>query len=153
MPRVASSFAIGVPTEVLVATDSLGGRFTATEVGEALVLGLAASGQPARVSRFDKEGTVIAPPVSEIRAARAVITCTDRLNRESLVGSLLSAVATTARQAGVPCHAVVGSNQLDLFDIRILDLQLVLEATTLAEIEAAGAEIGAAMQADLALGA
>lgn len=150
---MASSFAIGVPTEVLVVADSFGGRFSATEVGEALLLGLAASGQPARVSWLDEGGMAITPPVSEIRAARAVITCTDRLDRESLVGSLLSGVATTARQAGVPCHAVVGSNQLDLFDIRILDLQLVLEATTLAEIETAGAEIGAAMQADLALGA
>jgi glycerate kinase len=150
---MASSFAIGVPAEVLVAADSFDGRFAATEVGEALLLGLAASGQPARVSWPDEGGIAIAPPAGEIRAARAVITCTDRLNRESLVGSLLSEVATTARQAGVPCHAVVGSNQLDLFDIRILDLQLVLEATTLAEIEAAGAEIGAAMQADLALGA
>jgi glycerate kinase len=150
---MASSFAIGVPSEVLVAADSFRGRFIATEVGEALLLGLAASGQPARVSWPDEGGTAIAPPAGEIRAARAVITCTDRLDRESLAGSLLSEVATTARQAGVPCHAVVGSNQLDLFDIRILDLQLVLEATTLAEIEAAGAEIGAAMQADLALGA
>jgi glycerate kinase len=150
---MASSFAIGVPTEVLVIADSFGGRFTAADVGEALVLGLAASGQPARVSRSDEEGTAIAPPVNEIRAARAVITCTDRLNRESLVGSLLSEVATTARQAGVPCHAVVGSTELDLFDLRILDLQIVLETMTLAEIEAAGAEIGAAMQADLALGA
>jgi glycerate kinase len=150
---MASSFAIGVPTEVLVAADGFGGRFTATEVAEALVLGLAASGQPARVSRLDEQGMAIAPPASEIRAARAVIMCADRLDRESLVGSLLSEVATTARQAGVPCHAVVGSNQLDLFDIRILDLQLVIEATALAEIEAAGVEIGAAMQADLALGA
>lgn len=150
---MASSVAIGVPTEVLVAADSFGGTFTATEVAEALVHGLAASGQPARVSRLAEGGTAIVPPVSEIRAARAVVTCTDRLDRESLVGSLLSEVATTARQAGVPCHAVVGSNQLDLFDIRILDLQLVVEATTLAEIETAGAEIGSAMQADLTLGA
>jgi glycerate kinase len=105
------------------------------------------------VSRLAEGGIAAAPPVGEIHAARAVITCTDRLDRESLVGSLLSEVATTARQNGVPCHAVVGSNQLDLFDIRILDLQLVLEVSTLAEIEVAGAEIGAAMQADLALGA
>ena len=73
-----------------------------------------------------------------MRAARAVITGEGRLDRQSLVGKLVSEVATRARQAGVPCHAVVGSNTLDLFDLRILDLQLVLEASTLAELEAAG---------------
>ncbi len=90
---------------------------------------------------------------TRMRAARAVITGEGRLDRQSLVGKLVSEVATRARQAGVPCHAVVGSNTLDLFDMRILDLQLVLEASTLAELEAAGAELGAAVQAESARGA
>ena len=79
-------------------------------------------------------------------AARAVITGEGRLDQQSLVGKVVSEVATRARQAGVPCHAVVGSNALELFDLRILDLQLVLEASTLSELEAAGAELGAATQ-------
>ena len=79
---------------------------------------------------------------ARMRAARAVVTGEGRLDRQSLVGKLVSEVATRARQAGVPCHAVVGSNALDLFDLRILDLQLVLEATTLTELEAAGSELG-----------
>jgi glycerate kinase len=33
-----------------------------------------------------------------------------------------------ARQAGVPCHAVVGERALDLFATRILDLQRIVEA-------------------------
>ena len=143
MPRMASPLAIGVPTEVLVVPDSFAGRFSARAVAEALQRGLAASGQPARIS----------PVVTEIRAARAVITGMGRLDRQGLMGTLVSAVATSARQAGVPCHAVVGSNRLDLFGLRILDLQLVLEATTLAAIEAAGAEIGAAIRSDTARGA
>ncbi|MDE3133551.1 MAG: glycerate kinase, partial [Acidobacteriota bacterium] len=89
---------------------------------------------------------------ARMHAARAVITGEGRLDRQSLVGKLVSEVATRARQAGVPCHAVVGSNRLDLFDLRILDLQLVLEATTLPELEAAGAELGAAIQAQTAGG-
>ena len=52
----------------------------------------------------------------------------------------------------MPCHAVCGSNTLDLFDQRILDLQLVLEASTLAELEAAGAELGGAILAETAAG-
>jgi glycerate kinase len=92
------------------------------------------------------------PAVTEIRAARAVIVGTGLLDRAAVISSPLSEIATTARQSGVPCHAVVGSNQLDPFDTRILDLQFVIEATTRVQIEAAGAEIGTAMQADLALG-
>jgi glycerate kinase len=84
---------------------------------------------------------------ARMRAARAVITGEGRLDRQSLAGKLVAAVATRARQAGVPCHAVVGQNAVSDFDLRILDLQLVLEASTLAQIEAAGAQIGATMQA------
>jgi glycerate kinase len=89
---------------------------------------------------------------ARMRAARAVVTGEGRLDRQSLVGKLISEVATRARQAGVPCHAVVGSNKLDLFDLRILDLQLVLEASTLAELESAGAELATAIQAEAAAG-
>ncbi len=79
---------------------------------------------------------------NRMRSAKAVITGEGRIDRQSLVGKLISEAATRARQAGVPCHAVVGRNELDPFDARILDLQLILEATTLTEIEAAGARIG-----------
>jgi glycerate kinase len=89
---------------------------------------------------------------ARMRAARAVLTGEGRLDHQSLVGKLVSEVATRARQAGVPCHAVVGSNALELFDLRILDLQHVLEATTLAELEAAGFELGTAIQAETAGG-
>lgn len=79
---------------------------------------------------------------ARMRAAKAVITGEGRIDHQSLVGKLVSEAATRARQAGVPCHVVVGRNELDPFDARILDLQLILEATTLAEIEAAGTRIG-----------
>ncbi|MDA8068512.1 MAG: glycerate kinase, partial [Actinomycetota bacterium] len=82
---------------------------------------------------------------ARMRAARAVITGEGRLDRQSLAGKLVSEVATRARQAGVPCHAVVGRNAASDFDLRVLDLQLVLEASTLTEIESAGAQIGARM--------
>jgi hypothetical protein len=38
----------------------------------------------------------------------------------------------------VTCHAIVGRNRLDPFGERIIDLASVTEASTLAEIEAAG---------------
>jgi glycerate kinase len=73
-----------------------------------------------------------------MRAAYAVLTGEGRLDRQSLVGKAVGEVATRARQTGVPCHAVVGQNRLDAFDQRILDLQLILEAGTVEQLEHAG---------------
>jgi glycerate 2-kinase len=78
---------------------------------------------------------------AKMRAAYAVVTGEGRLDRQSLVGKAAGEVATRARQAGVPCHAVVGQNRLDAFDQRILDLQLILEASTIAELELAGEQL------------
>jgi glycerate kinase len=85
---------------------------------------------------------------ARMRAARAVVTGEGRLDRTSLVGKAVSEVATRARQAGVPCHAVVGANALEPFDARILDLQLVLEAGTREQLEAAGARIGELIESE-----
>ncbi len=76
-----------------------------------------------------------------MRAARAVVVGEGRIDRQTLAGKIAGEIATRARQAGVPCHAVVGQNDLDRFDQRILDLQVVLEASTLAELEAAGRQL------------
>jgi glycerate 2-kinase len=75
---------------------------------------------------------------ARMRAARAVITGEGKLDMQSLVGKVVSEVATRARQSGVPCHAVVGTRELDSMGARILDLDRVIEASTLAELEQAG---------------
>ncbi len=77
-----------------------------------------------------------------MRAARAVVTGEGRLDRQSLAGKVVSEVATRSRQAGVPCFAVVGGLALDAFGLRILDLQLALEAGTPDQLEAAGRRLG-----------
>ncbi|MEA2193463.1 MAG: glycerate 2-kinase, partial [Solirubrobacteraceae bacterium] len=56
----------------------------------------------------------------------------------TLAGRAAGEAAIRARQAGVPCHAVAATNALDPFDVRILDLQAILEAATIAELEDAG---------------
>lgn len=76
-----------------------------------------------------------------MRAAHAVITGEGRLDHQSLAGKAVAEVATRARQAGVPCHAVVGERALSDFETRILDLQAVLEAGTLKDLERAGREL------------
>jgi glycerate kinase len=78
---------------------------------------------------------------ARMRRARAVITGEGRIDRQSLAGKLVSEVATRSRQSGVPCYAVVGRRELDAFDQRILDLQLILEAGTLETLAAAGADL------------
>lgn len=61
-------------------------------------------------------------------AARAVITGEGRLDRQTLLGKAVAEVATRARQAGVPCHAIAGANAISDFDLRILDFESVSEA-------------------------
>lgn len=72
-----------------------------------------------------------------MQAARAVVTGEGKLDLQSLAGKLVSEIATRARQSGVPCHAIVGTRELDTFGARILDLQAVFEASTPEQIEAA----------------
>lgn len=74
-------------------------------------------------------------------AARAVVTGEGRLDEQSLTGKAVSEVATRARQSGVPCHAIVGSLELDAFGLRILDLQAVIEAGTVPAIRRAGRQL------------
>jgi glycerate kinase len=78
---------------------------------------------------------------ARMRAARAVITGEGKLDEQSLVGKVISEVATRSRQAGVPCNAVVGTRELDAMGARVLDLERVLEATTLDELRDAGHEL------------
>ena len=80
-----------------------------------------------------------------MRAARAVVTGEGRLDEHTLEGRLVGEIGTRTRQAGVPLHAVVGSDALDRFGKRIIDLQLVLEACGLEQIEAAGETLGRAL--------
>jgi glycerate 2-kinase len=72
-----------------------------------------------------------------MRSARAVVTGEGKLDQQSLAGKVVSEVSTRTRQAGVPCHAIVGTRELDSFGVRVLDLQAVLEAGTPRQITAA----------------
>jgi glycerate kinase len=77
-----------------------------------------------------------------MRAAPFVITGEGKLDDQSLDGKIVGEVATRCRQGGVPCHAVVGKEDLEPFKQRILDLGSVREATNEAELEQAGRELG-----------
>jgi glycerate kinase len=78
-----------------------------------------------------------------MRAARFVVTGEGRLDAQTLEGKACAEVATRARQGGVACHAVVGSNDLDPFRARVLDFGLIIEAGSIDALEAAGRELAA----------
>ena len=82
---------------------------------------------------------------ARMRAARAVVCGEGRLDRQSLTGKAVAEVATRARQAGVPCHAIVARDELDSFGARILDLQTVREARSLQGLRAAGRALADAL--------
>jgi glycerate kinase len=79
---------------------------------------------------------------ARMRAARAVVTGEGRIDGQTLEGKAAGEVAVRCRQAGVPCHAIVGSSALDPFQQRILDLETVDEAGTPAALERAAERLG-----------
>jgi glycerate kinase len=74
---------------------------------------------------------------ARMRRARCVILAQRRLHERTLAGSLAFEIATRARQGGVPAYAMTAESTLDAFDARILDLQLILEASSARALEAA----------------
>ena len=55
-------------------------------------------------------------------AAPFVVTGEGKLDEQTLQGKIVGELATRCRQGGVPCHAVVGKEDLEPFKQRILDL-------------------------------
>lgn len=93
----------------------------------------AAGAEPAELDALDFD--------ARMRAARAVILGAGRLDERTLLGSATFELATRARQAGVPAYAVAGENALSLFDARILDLQVVLQARDTRGLRRAGEKL------------
>jgi hypothetical protein len=80
-----------------------------------------------------------------MRSARAVVLVCARLDDGALSGSVAFEAATRARQAGVPAYAVTGRDELDPFEARIVDLQVILEASTARALSAAGSKLAGLM--------
>jgi glycerate kinase len=131
-----------------VAPARFGPSLTATRAAAAIARGLRAGGSPAP----DLLPIELAPGLPQelakllaagdfdarMRRARAVVVGEERLDRHGLPASATFELATRARQAGVPAFAIVAHSELDSFDARILDLQVVLRACTPSALAAAG---------------
>jgi glycerate kinase len=73
-----------------------------------------------------------------MRESAFVVTGEGRLDGQTLQGKVVGELATRCRQGGVACHAVVGTNALEPFEARILDLASVVEAGTMEALREAG---------------
>jgi glycerate kinase len=143
---------------VLVLAESFGGGSTAARVAGAIGRGLEGDGRlecdlcPLDTHTYEQADERLREPSKlldelafdrRMRAARAVVIARERLDDRTLAGSITFEAATRARQAGVPAYAVTGCDELDPFEARIVDLQVILQARTSRALSAAGRKLAA----------
>jgi glycerate kinase len=145
----------GVISEtVLVLAGPFGERLDAERACAAISRGLTAAGRLEcdMCPLLEDLGTPTADPSKPLEevnfgrrmlAARAIVIACERLDDRLLAGSIAFEAATRARQSGVPAYAITGQNSLDPFEARILDLQVILEASTTRALSAAGRRLAA----------
>jgi hypothetical protein len=137
---------------VLVLAGPFAEGLSAARVCNALALGLTADGRlQCDMCSLDEDLGVrtdsASKPLEEadfdrrMRAAKSVLIASARLDDRTLGGSIAFEAATRARQSGVPAYAVTGEDSLDPFEARILDLQVILEASTSRALSAAGRKL------------
>ena len=137
----------GIPHRALLLCEPLSARLGAEAVADALTAGLRAGGAPEPdaillpAQMDDRETGALLERErfhERMRASRAVVLAVPALREETLAGGAAFEIATRARQSGVPCYAVAASVERNAFDLRILDLQKVVEARGTATLERAG---------------
>ena len=126
-----------IPQTAFVVAGPFGDTLSADRVAQTIARGLLAGGQPAPDLCPVEEALPIDFDL-RMKRARAVVLAEARLRGDSLRGSVAFEIATRARQGGVPAYAVTGENALAPFDARILDLQVIFEASSPRALAAAG---------------
>jgi len=136
----------------LLACKPFSARADAGRVAAALAAGLVAGGAPAPDAvelpgdAEDRDAAALLAGAGlheRMLASRAVIVAVPALAEDTLAGSAAFEVATLARQSGVPCYAVAAKVALNEFDLRILDLQVVIRARGEAALRRAGEQLAA----------
>lgn len=145
MPHVSR-----VSSQVLIAAQPLSHKLSPRRVGDALASGLRHHGRY-RAEIVELGHDLHVADLDSIRfdermkASRAVIIAAPKLDEHTLLRSLPFEIATRARQGGVPAYAVTRENALHPFDVRILDLQVVIEARSEKSLRSAGIELAETM--------
>jgi glycerate kinase len=134
-----------IPRTLLIAAGAFDG-LSAQQVATAISRGLLAGGWPTEecpLEGLKQPGADVSAVLNALdfdtrmRRARAVVIAQQRLDERTLASSVAFEIATRARQAGVPAYALAGESMLGAFDARILDLQVILEASTARALQAA----------------
>lgn len=140
---------------VLVFAESFGATLNAGRVADAIGRGLQSDGQlECDLCPYESPSQAFGEPTEHpskllerldvdrrMRAARAVVIAVERLESRALLGSAACEAATRARQGGVPAYAVSAHDELGPFEARIVDLQVILEASTPRTLSAAGRKL------------
>jgi hypothetical protein len=129
-----------IPDTLMLAVCAFGDELPAQRAVGALARGVRAGGMP-QPDECPIEDSLPADFDVRMRRARAVVVGAGTLDRRTLQGSPVFEIATRARQAGVPAYAVTAVNELDAFDARMLDLQVVLEARGMRGLSTAGRKL------------
>lgn len=142
---------IVIPRRLLLACGSFGPRLSAAVVASALARGIQDAGSPepdiCELPLSDEHGAETSRLLDELdfdarmRRARAVVIGAERLQEQTLAGSVTFEIATRARQGGIPVYAVTSENGLDAFDARILDLQVIVRARSRGGLVTAGRKL------------
>ncbi len=123
---------------VLVAAQDFGKGLEGARVAEAIGRGLTAA-RPELEADPCPIDALPADLDARMRQAHAVVIAAKHLDHETLLRrDTACEVATRARQTGVPCYAVAAGVGLDLFEARILDLQVVVQAVSRQDLVTAG---------------
>jgi glycerate kinase len=146
-PRAQARVGTLIPHRLLIVSGPFATDLPGARVVAAIGRGVLAGGLP-EPDLCPIEAMEAAPGVTQLldaldfdqrmRRARAVIIGDAYLHERALAGSATFEIATRARQRGVPAYAVTGVNELNAFDARILDLQVILQASSLRALVAAG---------------
>jgi glycerate kinase len=143
----------GISQRLLIACAPFGPRLSAATAARAIARGLVDGGLPEpdvcplpTAGGHDSGGEVREMLEAlgfdaRMRRARAVVVGAALLEERTLDGSVTFEIATRARQGGVPAYAVTGDDALDVFDARILDLQVILQARSSRGLVSAGCEL------------
>jgi hypothetical protein len=137
---------------VLVLAGPFQGRLDAAQVARAIAHGLSAE----EVLTCDlctletdlgTRAEETSKPLDEVgfdrrmRSARALVIACAHLDDRTLASSIAFEAATRARQSGVPAYAVTADDELDPFEARIVDLQVIFEASTTRALSTAGRKL------------
>jgi hypothetical protein len=140
------------PAPLLIAAGPIG-ELSGEQTASAIARGLVAAGLPApdvlELPQQEPAAAELAELLAEsrfdarMRGSHAVVIVVARLGEATLAASPAFEIATRARQAGVPAYAVTAANGLDSFDARVLDLQLIVQASGRRGLTAAGRRLAA----------